>query len=132
MVQTNKLRRGFTLVELLVVIGVIAVLISLLLPTLAIARKRAQETVCKSNLHQWGAAFITYAGDNRDFLPIDGPDGSTTANVIGSANGVTGLSDPKLWYNAIPPLMGQPTYYQQITNDRLNNGKLATVGDNNS
>ncbi len=63
--------RAFTLVELLVVIGIIALLISILLPALNAANEAARTTACLSNLRQIGQAFATYAADNKgDVVPL--------------------------------------------------------------
>ena len=61
-------RRGFTLVELLVVIGIIALLISILLPTLSKARNAAKSTACLSNLRQMGQGFAIYTAENKGRL----------------------------------------------------------------
>jgi prepilin-type N-terminal cleavage/methylation domain-containing protein len=63
-------KNGFTLVELLVVIGIIAVLISLLLPTLGRAREAAYRTNCLSNLRQLHIAMVEYSWKFKDRVPL--------------------------------------------------------------
>ena len=58
--------RGFTLVELLVVISIIALLVAILLPALQQARRQAKKVVCQAHLHQWGVLFFMLFDDNDD------------------------------------------------------------------
>ena len=65
----NGRRSAFTLVELMVVVGIIAVLIGILLPALGRVRARARNTVCLSNLRQLGHVAHLYAAENKGWLP---------------------------------------------------------------
>ena len=71
-VQKDGSRPAFTLIELLVVVAIIALLISILLPSLQRARELSKRSVCQANLKGMGTAFYTYAGDDpgSDMWPI--------------------------------------------------------------
>jgi prepilin-type N-terminal cleavage/methylation domain-containing protein/prepilin-type processing-associated H-X9-DG protein len=111
-------RCGFTLVELLVVIGIIALLVAVLLPALNKARRAAQTAACLSNLRQLGIAYYMYVGSNNGYLPYAiYPSYSlrTSGPVIDPPN------TPKVhWYEALSPFMGKKIDYDSLGN-RLTN-----------
>jgi prepilin-type N-terminal cleavage/methylation domain-containing protein/prepilin-type processing-associated H-X9-DG protein len=101
-------RVGFTLVELLVVIGIIALLISILLPSLNRARETANRIKCASNLRQFGQSLLLYAGENKgryprtyyvpgapltDAAPAFTQTGAGAANPFGGLKGFVGTNN---------------------------------------
>ena len=87
--------KGFTLVELLVVIGIIALLISVLLPALSKARQQASLVQCESNMRQIGQAIVMYSGDNQGRLPY------------GFWGGGTGSTGESVWSVLIQPYISK-------------------------
>ena len=113
-----KTARGFTLLELLVVISVIAILASLLLPALSRARQHALATYCLNNLRQWGLATQLYVVDHEDLLPPEGFGNPTTMQQLTQG-----------WYFHLPEMLSIPPYYQMAwrTNTAIDPGRCLWI-----
>ncbi len=96
--------RGFTLVELLVVLSIVSLLCAMLMPALGRAKAAARQTVCQSRLRQWGLAFAMYAPENAGYYPhTDGRDRSGDEEPFtpeGKADYWFG------WVDVLAPLLG--------------------------
>src|SRR3569833_2340049 len=68
--RQNNLEAAFTLVELLVVIGIVVLLIAILLPALSVARANSRAVACLSNLRQMAVAAQAYCNDNGGRFPV--------------------------------------------------------------
>src|SRR4051812_39645087 len=118
-IRRHVWRRAFTLVELLVVVGIIAVLISLLLPSLNRARESARQVQCLSNLRQISMATISYCNNNKGKYP----------GRAGQADSIFN-GDPKknwgwiAWRRKVDPVTG--TLYSGTTDQNITYGALAT------
>jgi prepilin-type N-terminal cleavage/methylation domain-containing protein/prepilin-type processing-associated H-X9-DG protein len=96
--------RAFTLIELLMTIGVIGILAAMLLTAVGRVKSRVQAVCCLNNLQQWGNATHLYALDNDGFLP---PDGWANPKPVPTMSPETNS-----WYVLLPKAVGMPSYFE--------------------
>ncbi len=108
MPTTSPHNRAFTLIELLVVISIIAVLISLIMPSLRQAREAAQGTLCAGNIRQQGLALVNYSYEHRGYVCAV-PAGSAGTRWMQIASPYFNGADPST-YGTYDSPVGSPTY----------------------
>src|SRR5690349_12940905 len=118
-------RSAFTLVELLVVIGIIAILISILLPSLSRARAAANGVQCMANRRPIGQAMVMYYGEDKGFIP--GAAATTARAIVNQSNLLNYAAN-------IPPEapISFTDYYHPLTKMmrlRLSKGSSANAAD---
>ena len=90
------MRRGFTLIELLVVIAIIAILAAMLLPALAKAKQKAQQTQCLNNMKQMQLCWQMYTDDNQDKVPVNNTPSDATCWITGNMGNATQATNTAL------------------------------------
>jgi len=111
----SKRRYGFTLVELLVVISIIAVLLSILMPSLSKARGAAQRVVCQNNLKQQSLACSLYMEDNRGVFPGVLSEAGHSYWAWGGKEGTARTTNVKVRY--LNPYIGRKKAVDKKSND---------------
>jgi len=104
----RRSENAFTLVEVLVVVGVIALLAAMLLPTLGKARSMALTVQCSNRLRQWGVALIAYTKEHGGYIPRRGQGDRVLRKIDRDSD----------WFNCLPPYLDELPYRKLIEEER--------------
>jgi prepilin-type N-terminal cleavage/methylation domain-containing protein/prepilin-type processing-associated H-X9-DG protein len=121
MAAISSRRRAFTLVELLVVIGIIAILISILLPVLGQARERARRVACLSNMRQLAVAWTMYSNANKGLIP--------SADTNGAGWAANGNADTDIRRGSLYQWVPNPETYRCPNDHNSVNARSYSVND---
>jgi len=92
-VREHQPKAAFSLIELIIVIGIIALLAGIVVPSVEVLREKGKETACANNIRQWGQAMSMYLDEHRGVFPTDGT-----------------VDNQAAWYNVLPPYIGVDTF----------------------
>jgi len=114
---------AFTLIELLVVVAVIALLISILLPSLSSAREQARAVVCGQHLRQFGTGLQNYTAENRDWIPgLNTTGAAVTAKRFAMSGNPGTLNHPRLpvqTFDWMTPVLGYSLVLPEVRAQRF-------------
>ncbi len=117
-------RVGFTLLELLVVGAIVALLVAVVLPSMAKVRHSARRLACMTNLHALGVGVQCYQAEFRGILPWEGyAEGDRMIRHLGR------WDDASQWFNAAPVRVGHPSYCSMQLADLAGGPRLPRNGD---
>jgi prepilin-type N-terminal cleavage/methylation domain-containing protein/prepilin-type processing-associated H-X9-DG protein len=116
-IHDRRCVKAFTLVELLVVVGIIALLISILLPVLGKARLAGQQAQCAANLRSIGQALVMYCNANRDRLPLTSHHAS-----------ISGATSEEWWIATLKPYLGNTDKVRICPADPFGPRRIETGG----
>src|SRR5262249_35798595 len=116
--------KAFSLIELLIVVGIIGVLTAIMVPSLGRARRQARMVVCMTNLRGLGQGAQNYQADYQGILPWEGyAEGDRPIRSVGR------WDEPSSWFNAMLTYGGQPGYIDMYNQDVAGVKRMPKAGE---